>query len=121
MFYKLLLPCVVLSGGLVGATAVAQAPQDDAPKMEAPVAPASDQFSDHQIKNFAKASIEVSEIAQNAALDETQKQQAMALAVRENGLDPQTFNAIGQETQNDVELLRKVQLAMVEAQQQRAQ
>jgi len=121
-----LFAAALLSAGLMSAAAHAQqdpAQQDPAAAPEQPqaAAPATD-FSDDQLEQFAEASQEIVVISQeytermHAAEDEASQQEVqmeandkMVEAVEDNGLDVDTFNAIGQAVQQDPELMQRVQ------------
>jgi len=116
-----------------GATAYAQsADQDSAPAPEAaapaataaapataPAAPGeASSFTDEQINHFASAMVKIQDVAADATIDDAQKQTQMVAIVQAEGLDPQTFNAIGSASQSDPELQQRVQLAFANAQGQ---
>ncbi|WP_254276016.1 DUF4168 domain-containing protein [Halomonas sp. 3H] len=121
-----LFAAALLSAGLMSAAAHAQqdpAQQDPAAAPEQPqaAAPATD-FSDDQLEQFADASQEIVVISEeytermHAAEDEASQQEVqmeandkMVEAVEDNGLDVDTFNAIGQAVQQDPELMQRVQ------------
>lgn len=113
--------------GLVASPALAQsaAPAGQAMDQQAPTAapsPASPgaaqtSFTPEEIASFAKAVTKIGDIQQNAALDESQKQVAMAAAVQESGLDVTRFNAMSQASRSDPALQKQVQAALAEAQQ----
>jgi len=110
--------------GLAASPALAQsasgAPQQQAPTAApSPAAPSAAQasFTSAEIASFAKAATKIGDIEQNAALDETQKQIAMAAAVEESGLDVNRFNAMSQASRSDPALQKQVQAALADAQQ----
>jgi hypothetical protein len=121
------------TGLLFSATAYAQsadqaavpAPEAAAPATEAespaaqPGAPAdAASFTDEQINDFASAMVKIQDVAADATIDDTQKQTQMVAIVQAEGLDPETFNAIGSASQSDPELQQRVQLAFASAQGQ---
>lgn len=85
-------------------------PAPDASADAAVTADAS--FTDAEIDSFAKATVEVQKIDGDASLDAAAKQEQMAAAVTEAGLDPAKYNEIGQALATDTELRAKVQTAM---------
>lgn len=113
--------------GLAASPALAQsaalasgAPQQEAPTAApSPTAPAVAQgsFTPEEIASFAKAATKIGDIQQNATLDESQKQIAMAAAVEESGLDVNRFNAMSQASRSDPALQKQVQAALADAQQ----
>jgi hypothetical protein len=86
-------------------------PGDEAAAPDA-AAPGNAQVSDAEVDSFAKATVELKKISDDAALDETAKQGKMADAVKAAGLDPARYNEIGQAIATDTELRAKVQTAM---------
>ena len=89
----------------------APAPDATAPAEASPPAAASASFTDEQVEGFAEAAIGMRAIAADASLDEAGKQAKAVELVAEAGIDPQTFNAIGQAMQSDVALAERVQVA----------
>ena len=82
-----------------------------------PATPAADatvaaEVSESDIDSFAKATVKLQEIQDDASIAADQKQSAMAAAVSEAGLDPAKYNAIGKAAQSDATLRVKVQTAM---------
>lgn len=75
-------------------------------------------ITQQDVEKFAVAMVRINEIQGQDALDEAGKQQAMAAAVQEAGLEPMTFNTIAQEAETNTDLRERVQLAI--AQQQSA-
>jgi hypothetical protein len=73
---------------------------------------ATSAYTDAEIDSFAKATVKLHAINSDASLDATQKQTQMAAVVKESGLDPQKYNAMGKAAQSDQALLAKVQTAM---------
>ncbi len=69
-------------------------------------------FTDAEIDSFAKATVAVQEIDADATLDVQAKQEQMASAVTDAGLNPAKYNEIGQALATDTELRAKVQTAM---------
>lgn len=69
-------------------------------------------FTDAEIDSFAKATVEVQKIDADASVDASAKQEQMAAAVTNAGLDPAKYNEIGQALATDPELRAKVQTAM---------
>ena len=120
----------VLCGGLCATSAFAQAepaegppapaeaappPEAGAPEAGAPdAAPASD-FTEAEIDSFAKATLKLREIQSDTALDDDQRQAAMAAAVEEAGLDPTTYNRISSAVGTDTALRDRIVAAMSEA------
>lgn len=117
-----LFSAALLTAGLM--TAQAHAQQDPAqepagqPQAQAP----AQDFSDDQLQQFADASQEIAVISQeyterlHAAEDEQGQQEVrmeandkMVEVVEDNGLDVDTFNAIGHAIQQDPELMQRVQ------------
>lgn len=90
----------------------AQAPMTQ--DRQASQAPADANFTDAEIKGFAKAAIKLQQTGSNPA---TNPQEA-AQIVTESGIDTQTFNAISQAMQTDPEVAERVQLAAAEIQGQ---
>ncbi len=104
----------------VGAPADAP-PQDTASDAAAPIdqaAPATPEasFTEDQIQSYAAALVQIQAVSGDATLDDAGKQAKMASIVTEVGLDPQTFNAIGQATQTNPEVRQQVQAAVSTAQ-----
>jgi hypothetical protein len=97
-----------------GAAAPAPDGATSAPAEAAPAQPT--EFTDQQIDSFGQAIVKIQDVSADATLDETQKQERMVAIVQEEGLDPQTFNAIGSAAQSDPELQQRVQLALANAQ-----
>ncbi|WP_111414739.1 DUF4168 domain-containing protein [Billgrantia lactosivorans] len=121
-----LFSAALLSAGLMTVQAHAQQDpaqdpaQDQAGQPQAQ-APAQD-FSEDQLQQFADASQEIAVISQDyterlhEAEDEQSQQEVrmeandkMVEVVEDNGLDVDTFNAIGQAIQQDPELMQRVQ------------
>lgn len=75
-------------------------------------ADAAAQFSDAEIAGFAEAMLGIRELQADSALDATAKQEQAGAIVAEAGIDPRTFNAIGQAMQSDPEIAQRVQLAV---------
>mgnify|MGYP001248600531 CR=1 FL=1 len=97
-------------------TAAAPADSTAAPVTD-PAAPgAAASFTDEQINDFASAMVKIQEVAADATIDDTQKQTQMVAIVQAEGLDPETFNAIGSASQSDPELQQRVQIAFANAQ-----
>lgn len=94
--------------------------QSTAPEMSSaptdPAAPADAAFTQAQIDGFGKAYVKVRKLSADTSLDDAAKQQQMASAVTDAGIDPQTFNDIATAMQNDPALQEKVQLAVANAQ-----
>jgi hypothetical protein len=115
-------PLIALAFAATAAQAqdAAQPAPDAAPPPAAPgdeaaapnAAPGNAQVSDAEVDSFAKATVELKKISDDAALDETAKQGKMADAVKAAGLDPARYNEIGQAVATDTELRAKVQTAM---------
>ncbi|MFQ3789205.1 DUF4168 domain-containing protein [Halomonas sp. A29] len=118
-----LFSAALLTAGLMTAQAHAQQDpaQDPAAGQPQAQAPAQD-FSDDQLQQFADASQDIAVISQeyterlHAAEDEQTQQEVrmeandrMVEVVEENGLDVDTFNAIGHAIQQDPELMQRVQ------------
>lgn len=89
-----------------------------APPADEPAAPAPDDavagnaFTDEQVDQFAEATVKVQAIDADASIAAEEKQSQMAAAVTETGLDPATYNKIGQAIAVDPELRSRVQVAM---------
>lgn len=113
-----LLVCSFAGLVLASASAYAQsaeAPAEaDAAEAPAPADAAADaaQVSDADIDSFAKATVKLQAIQDDAAIAADQKQTAMAAAVAEVGLDPAKYNSIGKAAAADATLRAKVQTAM---------
>ncbi|WP_104205111.1 DUF4168 domain-containing protein [Billgrantia saliphila] len=118
-----LFSAALLTAGLMTAQAHAQQDpaQDPAAGQSQAQAPAQD-FSDDQLQQFADASQDIAVISQeyterlHAAEDEQTQQEVrmeandkMVEVVEDNGLDVDTFNAIGHAIQQDPELMQRVQ------------
>ncbi|MCE8028471.1 DUF4168 domain-containing protein [Billgrantia desiderata] len=117
-----LFSAALLTAGLMTVQAHAQQdPAQDPAAQPQAQAPAQD-FSDDQLQQFADASQEIAVISQeyterlHAAEDEQAQQEVrmeandrMVEVVEENGLDVDTFNAIGHAIQQDPELMQRVQ------------
>ncbi len=86
------------------------APPEDPAGPDASVA--DSQFSDEQVDQFAEATVKVQAIDEDASIAAEEKQSRMATAVTEVGLDPATYNKIGQAIAVDPELRSRVQVAM---------
>ena len=112
---------------LTTGTALAQstAAPESATRQQAPAAtqaPAASgaaqaSFTPAEIASFAKAATKIGDIQQSTAMDDSQKQVAMAAAVEESGLDVNRFNAMSQAARTDPALQKQVQAALVDAQQ----
>ncbi|MFC4254202.1 DUF4168 domain-containing protein [Altererythrobacter xixiisoli] len=87
-----------------------------APATAAPADPAAATFTEDQIQSYASALVKIQEVSGDATLDDAGKQAKMVAIVNEVGLDPQTFNAIGQATQTNPDIQSKVQAAVSTAQ-----
>ena len=113
---------LLLSGGTAFAqssdAAPAAAPEAAAPAAEGAAPAEAGSFTDEQINNFASAMVQIQGVAQDATIDDTQKQTQMVAIVQAKGLDPQTFNAIGAAAQSDPALQQRLQLAFANAQGQ---
>ncbi|GEN25260.1 DUF4168 domain-containing protein [Halomonas cupida] len=124
--FTALLSAALLSAGLMSATAHAQdaatAPDAAAPTAGADAAAAAQNFSDDDLQKFADASQEIAAISQDyttrlqgAEGQEAQQEvrveanEKMVEAVRNSGLEVETFNAIGQAIQQDPEMMKRVQ------------
>jgi hypothetical protein len=70
------------------------------------------QVSDAEVDQFAKATVKVQKINDDAKLDASAKQTKMAAAVKDAGLDPARYNEIAQAIPSDDALRSKVQVAM---------
>ena len=117
-----LFSAALLTAGLMTVQAHAQQdPAQDPAAQPQAQAPAQD-FSDDQLQQFADASQEIAVISQeyterlHAAEDEQAQQEVrmeandrMVEVVEENGLDVDTFNAVGHAIQQDPELMQRVQ------------
>ncbi|MBW6390980.1 MAG: DUF4168 domain-containing protein [Halomonas sp.] len=117
-----LFSAALLAAGLLTVQAHAQQdPAQDPAGQPQAQAPAQD-FSDDQLQQFADASQEIAVISQeyterlHAAEDEQAQQEVrmeandkMVEVVEQNGLDVDTFNAIGHAIQQDPELMQRVQ------------
>jgi hypothetical protein len=62
--------------------------------------------------------VKIQDVAADATIDETQKQTQMVAIVQSEGLDPETFNAIGAASQSDPAVQERVQIAFASAQGQ---
>jgi len=122
MKLALLAAGLLMSGGTAFAqsseAAPAAAPEAAAPAPEAAAPADAASFTDEQVNSFASAMVQIQGVAQDATIDETQKQTQMVAIVQSAGLDPETFNAIGAAAQSDPELQQRVQLAFANAQGQ---
>jgi len=85
-------------------------PPEAAPAPDASVA--DSEFTDQQIDQFAEATVKVQAIDADTSIAAGDKQTHMAAAVTEAGLDPATYNKIGQAIAIDPELRSRVQVAM---------
>lgn len=116
---------LVAASGLVATPASAQSAtaQGAAAEQQAPAAaeapsssaPATASFTPEEIASFARAATKIADIQQSTTLDDTQKQVAMAAAVKESGLDVTRFNAMSQTARTDPALQKQVQAALAEA------
>ncbi|HWK42292.1 MAG TPA: DUF4168 domain-containing protein [Croceibacterium sp.] len=98
-----------------GNEAVPTAPADAAPPPSDPLASdagTTTSFTDQQVDQFAEATVKVQAIDADTSIAADQKQSHMAAAVTEAGLDPATYNQIGQAVAVDAELRNRVQVAM---------
>lgn len=102
-------------GGAIDQQTPAPAAQDSA---TAPASSGTAQagFTREEIASFAKAATKIGDIQQNSQLDDSQKQVAMAAAVKESGLDINRFNAMSQASRTDPALQNQVKAALSEAQ-----
>lgn len=90
---------------------------DAAPENAAPpsaTAASAAPVTDAEVDSFAAAAVEIQKIEADASIPAEAKQTQMASKVSEHGLTPQRFNEISTQTQTDVELQQRVQLAMSE-------
>jgi len=108
--------CVLLSGGAAFAQDTPESAAPPPAASEAAPAPAPTSFTDEQIDGFAEAVVKIRDVSSDTTLDQTAKQTKMVSIVEAAGLDPQTFNAIGQAVQSDPALQQKVQLAIANEQ-----
>jgi len=107
-------PALAQSAAAQGAAAEQQAPATA--QAPASSASATASFTPEEIASFAKAATKIGDIQQSTTLDDTQKQVAMAAAVKESGLDVTRFNAMSQAARTDPALQKQVQAALAEAQ-----
>ncbi|WP_148276459.1 DUF4168 domain-containing protein [Sphingobium sp. SYK-6] len=78
---------------------------------------ATEQYTDADLKAFARAAIEASKIQQDATVPAEEKQPKMLAAVQAQGLDPVKFNEIAQASQANPTLRQRIQqVASAEAQ-----
>jgi len=117
-----LFSAALIAAGLMTAQAHAQQdPAQDPAAQSQAQAPAQD-FNNDELQQFADASQEIAVISQeyterlHAAEDEQAQQEVrmeandrMVEVVEQNGLDVDTFNAIGHAIQQDPELMQRVQ------------
>lgn len=117
-----LFSAALIAAGLMTAQAHAQQDPAQDPAVQAQVeAPAQD-FNNDELQQFADAAQEIAVISQeyterlHAAEDEQAQQEVrmeandkMVEVVEQNGLDVDTFNAIGHAIQQDPELMQRVQ------------
>lgn len=100
------------------ASAQEQLPPSDAGAPPAdPAAPAASaatasSVTDAEVSSYAEAATKVQKIAQDASLPDEAKQQQMASAVTEAGLQPQRFNEISKAIGADPELRARIQTAL---------
>lgn len=87
------------------------AAQPGAPGADAGVT-AGGTYSEQEIDSFAQATVKVQAIDADATIAAEQKQEKMAAAVAEAGLDPAKYNEIGKAAAADPELRTKIQTAM---------
>jgi len=87
-----------------------------APDAGAPAGAAT--FTDEQIKDFASAMVKIQDVAADPSIENADKQTQMIAIVQAEGLDPETFNAIGSASQSDPDLQQRVQVAFASAMDQ---
>lgn len=81
---------------------------DEGAEAELPAA----QFTDAQITGFVEAAMAIRAMQDDASMDdETRRAEAEAI-VAQNGLDPDTYSAIGVAAQSDPAVAQRVQLAI---------
>lgn len=117
-----LFSAALIAAGLVTAQAHAQQEPAQDPAVQAQAEAPAQEFNDDELQQFADASQEIAVISQeyterlHAAEDEQEQQEVrmeandrMVEVVEQNGLDVDTFNAIGHAIQQDPELMQRVQ------------
>ena len=103
----------------VAAAAIAGAAPAFAQAEAAPAAEASAKtgYTSEQVRSYLKAAIKVNAINTDAAVAAADKPAKMMEAVKAEGLEPETFNAIAQASQTDAALQAQLQTEMASIQQ----
>jgi len=71
-------------------------------------------FTDEQIAAFARAAVQMRELNSNADMDDLARRTEAEMIIAREGLDPQTYSAIGAAASNDPAIAQRVQVAVEE-------
>lgn len=93
-----------------------QVPGDTGAAQEIAPEAAGQDYTDAEIASFAAAAMAIRELQGDETLDDTAMRSQAEAIVAENGLDAQTYNAIGTAAQSDPEVAQRVQLALAQMQ-----
>lgn len=69
-------------------------------------------FTDEQVTGFARAAMQMRELNSDSAMDETARRAQAEMIIAGEGLDPQTYSAIGAAAASDPALAVRVQQAI---------
>jgi len=69
-------------------------------------------FTDEQITGFASAAMQMRELNSDTQLDETARRAQAELIIADEGLDPETYSAIGEAAGRDPAIAVRVQQAI---------
>ncbi|WP_340588531.1 DUF4168 domain-containing protein [Erythrobacter alti] len=69
-------------------------------------------FSDGQIDAFSRAALQMRELTADDAMDDLAKRAQAEIIIANEGLDPETYSAIGSAATNDPAVAQRVQLAV---------
>jgi len=82
------------------------------PQVPPPMEPAS--FTDDQIAAFARAALQMRELNADPGIDDLDRRKQAEMMIAEEGLDPETYSAIGAAASNDPSIAQRVQVAVEE-------
>lgn len=74
--------------------------------------PAAQDYSDAQVASFVAAAMRMRELRADESLDVAARRAAAEQIVAEEGLDPDTYQAIGTAAQSDPALAQRIQMAL---------
>ncbi len=87
-------------------------PESMDPEMTSP------SFTDDQIAGFARAAMQMRDLNADAAMDETARRAQAEMIIAAEGLDPQTYSAIGAAAAGDPAIAMRIQQAIEEMSEQ---